>query len=79
MRTPPTPRTRGAAGVNLVLGLLAGLMILLSVPVLVETSGAGLSRLALLALLVVLPATALFLVQRRSGGPTVPEVTGRRG
>jgi hypothetical protein len=65
--------------VNLVLGLLAGLMILLSVPVLVETSGAGLSRLALLALLVVLPATALFLVQRRSGGPTVPEVTGRRG
>lgn len=78
MRNPPTPPARGGKGANLVLGLLAGLMLLLSLPVLMESSGEGLPRLALLALLVILPATALLLIQRRAGGPDVPEVTGRR-
>jgi hypothetical protein len=76
--TPSPAPARGGFGANIVLGLLAGLMLLLSLPVLFESSDGAVGRLALLGALVILPAMLLVLVQRRAGGPRVPEVGGRQ-
>lgn len=73
----PAPARKGM-GANILLGLLAGLMMLLSVPVIIESSDGTVGRLALLGALVILPATLLILVQHRAGGPRLPEVTGRQ-
>ena len=73
--TPTSTPTRGGAGANIALALLAGLMLVLSVPVLLESSPGALGRLGLLAALVVLPLSLLLLVQRRAGGPSVPGVS----
>lgn len=73
----PAP-VRSGVGANIILGLLAGLMMLFSVPVIIASSDGTVARLALLAALVILPALLLILVQHRAGGPWLPEVTGRQ-
>ncbi|MEC7946372.1 MAG: hypothetical protein VX265_02325 [Myxococcota bacterium] len=78
MPTPHESPKRTGARADLALGLLAGLMLLLSVPVLVESAKTGPGRLVLLLLLVPLPVLVLFVMQRRAGGPEIPDVYGRR-
>ena len=69
---------RSGTGANIMLGLLACLMMLLSLPVIIESSDATIGRLALLGALVIFPAMLLIPVQHRAGGPRLPEVTGRQ-
>ena len=75
MPTPHESPKRTGARADLALGLLAGLMLLLSVPVLVESAKTGPGRLVLL---VPFPVLVLFVMQRRAGGPEIPDVYGRR-
>lgn len=78
MRSPSPAPVRSGKGANIVLGLLAGLMLLLSLPVLFESSAGAVGRLGLFAAIIILPASLLLLIQRRAGGPRLPKVTGRQ-